>query len=76
MVTPGMQCETRASPEEIAFQTITTLARTIPANMVGIVFLSGGQSEEEASVNLNAMNAMEGVRKPWALTFSYGRALQ
>lgn len=42
----------------------------------GITFLSGGQSEEEASVNLNAINATEGLKRPWALTFSYGRALQ
>lgn len=76
MITPGMQNEHKASAQEIAFQTITTLSRTIPPSMVGITFLSGGQSEEEASVNLNAMNAMEDIRKPWALTFSYGRALQ
>jgi len=41
-----------------------------------VTFLSGGQSEEQASVNLNAMNALAGARKPWKLTFSYGRALQ
>jgi fructose-bisphosphate aldolase class I len=76
MITPGMECPTRAGPEEIAFNTIKTLARTIPASMPGIMFLSGGQSEEEASLNLNAMNAMEDVKKPWTLSFSYGRALQ
>ena len=42
----------------------------------GVVFLSGGQSEEAASVNLNAMNALQNIQKPWALTISYGRALQ
>jgi fructose-bisphosphate aldolase class I len=47
----------------------------VPPALVGVTFLSGGQSEEEASVNLSAMNALEG-RKPWKLTFSYGRALQ
>jgi len=76
MITPGMQCETKATPQEIAFHTITTLSRTIPASMCGIMFLSGGQSEEDASLNLNAMNAMEGIRRPWAMSFSYGRALQ
>jgi len=76
MITPGMQSETKASPQEVAFQTITTLSRTIPASMVGIMFLSGGQSEEDASLNLNAMNAMTDIRKPWAMSFSYGRALQ
>ena len=53
-----------------------TLARTIVPALPGIMFLSGGQSEEEASLNLSAMNKLEGVVKPWALSFSYGRALQ
>jgi fructose-bisphosphate aldolase class I len=44
--------------------------------LVGVTFLSGGQSEEDASLNLNAMNCLKGIRRPWALTFSYGRALQ
>ncbi len=48
---------------------------TVPAAVPGIAFLSGGQSDEEASSHLNAMNAL-GVQLPWALTFSYGRALQ
>jgi fructose-bisphosphate aldolase class I len=47
----------------------------VPA-LPGVVFLSGGQSEEEASLNLNAMNKIDKLPKPWALTFSYGRALQ
>lgn len=47
----------------------------VPA-LPGVVFLSGGQSEEEASLNLHAMNIIRGVKKPWSLTFSYGRALQ
>lgn len=49
--------------------------RTVPAAVPGVVFLSGGQSEEDATKNLNAINAFQG-KKPWALTFSYGRALQ
>lgn len=75
MVTPGADCKTRASSEEIAWNTVRTLSRTIVPALPGIVFLSGGQSEEDASLNLNAMNKLQGVHKPWALTFSYGRAL-
>jgi len=54
---------------------VTALNRTVPAAVPGIVFLSGGQSEEEATVNLNAINQYNG-KKPWVLTFSFGRALQ
>ena len=74
MVTPGAGCKDRAKAEEIAWFTVRTLQRTIVLALAGVVFLSGGQSEEDASLNLNAMNKLE-VRKPWALTFSYGRAL-
>ena len=56
--------------------TVRTLSRTIVPALPGVVFLSGGQSEEEASLNLNAMNKLAGAPRPWALTFSYGRALQ
>ncbi|KAK4522471.1 hypothetical protein GAYE_HTGSCF31FUTG100G0359 [Galdieria yellowstonensis] len=75
MVLPGSDCKDKASPKKIAEYTIRTLQRTVPAAVPGIVFLSGGQSEEEASVNLNAMNQVEMI-KPWKLSFSYGRALQ
>ncbi|CAH8565105.1 unnamed protein product [Dicrocoelium dendriticum] len=61
--------------KKIALATVTALRRTVPIAVPGITFLSGGQSEEEAAVNLNAINRVEG-RKPWRLTFSYGRALQ
>lgn len=64
-----------STPADIARATVTTLQRTVPAAVPGITFLSGGQSEEEASVNLNALNLYKGA-KPWSLTFSYGRALQ
>lgn len=74
MVTPGSE-NTNWNPEEIAYMTVRTLARTIPPAMVGVMFLSGGQSEEDASLNLNAMNALD-CKKPWRLSFSYGRALQ
>ncbi|KAK7595578.1 hypothetical protein V9T40_013403 [Parthenolecanium corni] len=75
MVTPGQSCPVRATPEEIARATVTALQRTVPPAVPGICFLSGGQTEEEATVHLNAINAYEG-KKPWKLTFSYGRALQ
>ncbi|XP_077959770.1 fructose-bisphosphate aldolase A-like [Gasterosteus aculeatus] len=55
--------------------TVTALRRTVPPAVPGVTFLSGGQSEEEASINLNAMNQCP-LHRPWALTFSYGRALQ
>lgn len=75
MVTPGVQCKVRASPEEIGEATLLTLRRTVPAAVSGITFLSGGQSEEDAARNLKAINQTPGV-KPWPLTFNYGRALQ
>lgn len=75
MVTPGQSCPTKATPQQIAAATVTALLRTVPSAVPGITFLSGGQSEEEASVNLDAINKYP-AKKPWALTFSYGRALQ
>jgi len=75
MITPGTTCEKRVSAQEIGERTIITLLRTLPGAVPGIVFLSGGQSEEEASLNLNAMNQSK-LKKPWALSFSFGRALQ
>jgi fructose-bisphosphate aldolase class I len=77
MVTPGHESEeyARTTPEEIARATVTTLQRTVPPALPGIMFLSGGQSEEEATRNLQAINAFPG-KKPWSLSFSYGRALQ
>ena len=75
MVTPGASCKDRSSPQEIAWLTVRTLSRTIVPALPVVCFLSGGQSEEEASLNLSAMNALQ-CPKPWALTFSYGRALQ
>uniref|UniRef100_A0A8D0GR88 Fructose-bisphosphate aldolase n=1 Tax=Sphenodon punctatus TaxID=8508 RepID=A0A8D0GR88_SPHPU len=75
MVTPGHACLTKYNPEEIAMATVTALRRTVPPSVPGVTFLSGGQSEEEASINLNAINNCP-LARPWALTFSYGRALQ
>jgi fructose-bisphosphate aldolase class I len=75
MVTPGTECTSRVSPQEIAWKTVRTLQRTLPTSCPGVTFLSGGQSEEEASENLNAMNKLD-CKRPWSLTFSFGRALQ
>ncbi|KAH6590355.1 hypothetical protein BASA50_009330 [Batrachochytrium salamandrivorans] len=75
MVCPGADCKTKYSAVDIARATVTVLRRTVPAAVPGITFLSGGQSEEDATVHLNAMNCVPEVR-PWAITFSYGRALQ
>ncbi|WP_440995474.1 class I fructose-bisphosphate aldolase [Arhodomonas sp. SL1] len=74
MVLPGKERE-RLTPEAVAEHTLRVLRRTVPAAVPAIAFLSGGQSPEEATANLNAINAAGGD-KPWALTFSYGRALQ
>jgi len=75
MCTPGVKCAKRATPDECALATVTALQRTVPAAVPGVVFLSGGLSEIDATLNLNAINKVPG-KKPWALTFSYGRALQ
>jgi fructose-bisphosphate aldolase class I len=74
MVLPGTECTTRATVAEIATITLECFRKTVPSAVPGICFLSGGQSPEEATTNLNAMNTMG--RQPWELSFSYGRALQ
>jgi fructose-bisphosphate aldolase class I len=74
MVVPGKKSGKRASVEEVAEKTIKVLKSCVPATVPGIAFLSGGQSDEEATAHLNAMNRIGGV--PWRLTYSYGRALQ
>ena len=75
MVISGQDCPERAGVEEVAALTLRCLRRVEPAAVPGIVFLSGGQSDEEATLHLNAMNKMAGTA-PWKLSFSYGRALQ
>ncbi|MCP6116785.1 fructose-bisphosphate aldolase, partial [Klebsiella pneumoniae] len=75
MVTAGQSCKKTYTPNDVARATVTALLRTVPAAVPGVTFLSGGQSEEEASVHLNAINAVD-LKRPWVLTFSYGRALQ
>ena len=74
MVISGTDASNRAGVEEVADRTVACLKRTVPAAVPGIVFLSGGQSDEEATAHLNAMNARHDM--PWGLSFSYGRALQ
>lgn len=75
MVTPGQGATKRNTPEEIANATVTAFRRTIPPAMPGVVFLSGGHSEIDATKYLNAMNQHSDCR-PWKLSFSFGRALQ
>jgi fructose-bisphosphate aldolase, class I len=74
MVVPGKESAQQASPEEVARATTRCFRGVVPAAVPGIVFLSGGQGDEEATANLNAMNALG--PHPWELSFSYGRALQ
>lgn len=75
MVINGKACQVKASAEEVAKATITVLKRTVPAAVPTINFLSGGQSSEEATANLNAMN-MFSAHLPWNISYSYARALQ
>lgn len=74
MVISAKSCPVQASPQEVAERTLAILKRTVPAAVPGIAFLSGGQSDELATEHLNLMNKLGGG--PWALSFSYGRALQ
>lgn len=75
MTVPGADCTEPITKQKIAEYTIRTLERTVPPSVPGITFLSGGLSEEEASIYLNTMNTIK-RKGPWAVTFSYGRALQ
>ena len=74
MVLPGADCPRQASAAEVGAATVESLRRCVPAAVPGIAFLSGGQSDLEATRNLNAINALG--PQPWRLTFCYGRALQ
>jgi fructose-bisphosphate aldolase class I len=76
MVLPGADCVEQGSVDEVADATVGCLLRTVPAAVPGIAFLSGGQSAELASARLNAMNRRFSSRAPWALAFSYARAIQ
>ena len=74
MVLPGKDCEERADVQEVAESTLMCLKSTVPAILPGIVFLSGGQGDEDATAHLDAMNRLG--PNPWPLSFSYGRAMQ
>jgi fructose-bisphosphate aldolase, class I len=74
MVVSGKDCPKQASREEVAEKTVAVLKRCVPGAVPGIAFLSGGQSDEDATAHLHYMNAIGNL--PWRLTFSYGRALQ
>ena len=75
MIIAGSDCSRQADVDTVATRTVASLRRAVPAAVPGIMFLSGGQSEADASAHLNAMNAKNGTL-PWALSYSYGRALQ
>ena len=75
MVISGSDASDRAGAEEVARETLRCLYSTVPPAVPGIAFLSGGQSDEEATTHLNTMNNLDNSL-PWAVTFSYGRALQ
>ncbi len=74
MVISGKKAAKQSTPQEVAEWTIKALKGSVPANLAGVVFLSGGQGDEQATENLNAMNRIGGV--PWPLSFSYARAIQ
>jgi fructose-bisphosphate aldolase, class I len=74
MVISGKQAANRAGPQEVAEKTVALLKKCVPPAVAGIAFLSGGQSDEEATIHLNLINQMGTL--PWPVTFSYGRALQ
>jgi fructose-bisphosphate aldolase class I len=74
MVIQGTNCPDKASIEDVADYTVQCLKSAVPAALPGIVFLSGGQSDEDATAHLNEMNKVDNL--PWPLSFSYGRAMQ
>ncbi|MDB5887823.1 MAG: fructose-bisphosphate aldolase class [Rhodocyclales bacterium] len=76
MVLPGLRCATQETSDEVADATVRCLLRTVPAAVPGVAFLSGGQSAELASARLNAMPVRFKSQLPWALTFSFSRAIQ
>jgi fructose-bisphosphate aldolase class I len=76
MVLPGLDCPTQETVEKVADATVGCLLRAVPAAVPGVAFLSGGQSAELASARLNAMNVRFKSRLPWAVAFSFSRAIQ
>ena len=76
MVVPGLKCPTQAGVDEVANATVQVFRRSVPAAVGGIAFLSGGQTAQDASARLNAMNARHAGSLPWPLAFSFARAIQ
>ena len=76
MITPGSSFPYSASPQEVAWQTIKTLYKTIDLSVPGICFLSGNQTQKSYLSNLNALNQFKGFSKPGTLTFAYGRGIE
>ena len=76
MVLPGVTCPKQDAVDEVADATVGCLLRSVPAAVAGVAFLSGGQSPELAAARLNAMHVRFAARLPWALTFSFSRAIQ
>lgn len=76
MILPGSDCSDQSNTEEIAETTVRCLLRSVPASVPGVTFLSGGQTSKLATERLNAMNAHHKSEMPWALAFSFSRALQ
>ena len=76
MVISGASCPIQASVEEVATATIRCLLNTVPPNVTGVAFLSGGQSQERSTAHLNVMNIKLKSECPWRVTFSYARAIQ
>jgi fructose-bisphosphate aldolase class I len=74
MVLPGKDSKITASHDHVAEQTLRCLKENVPANLAGVVFLSGGQSDENSTIHLDLMNKIGGL--PWPLSFSYGRGIQ
>lgn len=75
MTVAGVDCTDKPSPDDVARLTVQTLERSVPASVPGITFLSGGLSEEDSSIFLNAINSIDRVG-PWSMTFSFSRANQ
>lgn len=76
MIVPGLECPNQESVDEVADVTVKSLLKAVPAAVPGVVFLSGGQSSEQATERLNAMNLKFKSKLPWALSFSFARAIQ
>jgi fructose-bisphosphate aldolase class I len=75
MVISGKGCPVQASEAQVAEMTVTALRRSVPAALPGVVFLSGGQSDEKSAAHLSLMNSAHKSQLPWPLTYSYSRAL-